>query len=196
MLHRFLLRGCRRGHMPRSFSLLGFNFGVNFRCFGERSVWHFICTWAAAHRSGRRDGDGWVKAKTSPRLALCTRIAPWSYRLWCLAVCLSVCLSPGSWSQVPALPAFLFPFAFLVRFVFVSPSQFCWLRLRLCVVFFSHFFLLLPLSLSLFRVLVLSSCNQKSIIDAFGPKTLWGQPQHLCIEPEPENTNTPMTLVD
>lgn len=34
--------GCRRG-MPRSFSLLGFNFGVHFR-FSGAFRWHFICS--------------------------------------------------------------------------------------------------------------------------------------------------------
>lgn len=114
--------------------------------------------------------------------------------LWCLAsrsvcahcplklqVMMLGCLSDCPSSQVPVLPFHSFPSAcvlpFLVRFVFVSPSQFCWLWLRLCCVFLVA--AVFPvLSRSCFR-----SCNQKSIIDAFGPKTLWGQP-HLCIEPE------------
>lgn len=151
-------------------------------CWVSISVWTFAfrvrfvgilsaVEWSMKRgRERKRESCLWCLASRS------VRIAPWSYRLWCLSVCLSV---PAPKSQFfPSFPFLLLVLLpFLVRFVFVSPSQFCWLWLRLCCVF---------LVAAVFPVLsrsCFSSCNQKSIIDAFGPKTLWGQP-HLCIEPE------------
>lgn len=63
--------GCRRG-MPRSFSLLGFNFGVNFR-FSGAFRWHFICS--RMKYEERESARGRV-ACGALRLALCARIAP------------------------------------------------------------------------------------------------------------------------
>lgn len=185
MLHRFLLRGCRRGHAASV-------------CWVSISVWTFAVLGSvplAFYLHWERENE---QAETFPRLALCTRFTPWSYRLWCLAVCLSVCLSPGSWSQVAVLPAyFSFPLPFFCVLFSCRPRNFVDCDCDFVLCFSRTFsFSFYSRSLSLFGVLVLSSCNQKSIIDAFGPKTLWGQPQHLCIEPEPERRNTPMTLVD
>lgn len=124
MLHRFLasvsvwvggVAACRRG-MPRSFSLLGFNFGVNFR-FSGAFHWHFICS-----RMKEQEGEserGRVLLVV-PCVSLCVPPEATGYD-----DCLSVCPS----SQVPVLPFPSIPSAcvlrFLVRFVFVSPSQFC-----------------------------------------------------------------------
>lgn len=107
MLHRFLLRGCRRGHMPRSFSLLGFNFGVNFRCFGERSVWHFICTWAGSSSQEREKGWGWVsEGRDFPSSRSVYAHCPLKLQVMMLG-CLSICLSvPGFLVPSPSSPCF------------------------------------------------------------------------------------------
>lgn len=160
MLHRFLamvsvwvggVAGCRRG-MPRSFSLLGFNFGVNFRFLGAFH-WHFICS-----RMEKEEGESEWGGESC---------------LWCLAS-RSVCplkLPFPSFCLCPSLScAFCFRVALAILLIAIAIVLLCFSR-RCCFSCFLSF------------ALVLSSCNQKSIIDAFGPKTLWGQP-HLCIEPE------------
>lgn len=130
MLHRFLamvsvwvggVAGCRRG-MPRSFSLLGFNFGVNFRFLGAFH-WHFICS-----RMEKEDGESEWGGESCLWCLASRSVCPLKLQVMMLG-CLSV---PDAKSQFfPSLPSACV-LRFLVRFVFVSPSQFCWLRLRLC----------------------------------------------------------------
>lgn len=153
-------------------------------CWVSISVWtfafrvRFVGILSAVEWSMKRERAQEGELLVVPCVSLCVRALPPEATGYdaCLSVWLSQLPSPSS-----SLPFLSFPSAcvlpFLVRFVFVSPSQFCWLWLRLCCVFLVA--AVFPvLSRSCFR-----SCNQKSIIDAFGPKTLWGQP-HLCIEPE------------
>lgn len=110
--------GCRRG-MPRSFSLLGFNFGVNFR-FSGAFRWHFICS-RMKYEERERAQEG--ELLVVPCVSLCVRALPLKLQVMML-VCLSV---PAPKSQfLPSFPFLLLVLLpFLVRFVFVSPSQFC-----------------------------------------------------------------------
>lgn len=63
--------GCRRG-MPRSFSLLGFNFGVNFR-FSGAFRWHFICS-RMKYEQRERAQEG--ELLVVPCVSLCVRALP------------------------------------------------------------------------------------------------------------------------
>lgn len=136
--------GCRRG-MPRSFSLLGFNFGVNFR-FSGAFRWHFICSRMKYEERERESARGRL-ACGALRLALCARIAPWSYRLWCLSVCLTV---PAPKSQFfPFFPSLLLvSFPFLCVLFSCRPRSFVDCDCD-CVVFFSSLLFFL-FSLALF----------------------------------------------
>lgn len=124
-------------------------------CWVSISVWtfafrvRFVGILSAVEWSMKRERESARRrvACGALRLALCARIAPWSYRLWCLAVCLSQLPSPSSF--LPFLSFCLCSFPFLCVLFSCRPRNFVDCDCD-CVVFFSSLlFFLLSLALVL-----------------------------------------------
>lgn len=155
MLHRFLARARAMVRVVVWQVAVGACHAASV-CWVSISVWtfafrvRFVGILSAVEWSMKREREsarGRV-ACGALRLALCARIAPWSYRLWCLSVCLTV---PAPKSQFfPSLP-----FLLLVSFPFLCVLFSCRPRNFVdcdcdCVVFFSSLlFFLFSLALVL-----------------------------------------------
>lgn len=166
MLHRFLSLS---PSPPLSPSLSSFFFfarrqrprGFQLCCWVSISVW----TFAFGCVPGRTPGHIYLCMAAARRNGYCGSVSATTF-----------CAAPEAtgYDAVSCLlsPCFFFCFvglvcvlAFHLPFCFcVSPSQFCWLWLLLfCFLIFIYFFMFF---FSFLFLLILSSCNQKYIIDA------------------------------